>query len=129
MIYGIGTDMIEISRIQKSLENLQGFKNRIFTLSEIEYCESKGTKRFESYAARFAAKEAFLKALGTGWAEGLEWKDFSVQIDEKGKPSGILSDHLLEKYPFLKNAGIHLSLTHCREFASAYLIIESDGKF
>ncbi len=121
-IIGIGTDLVEVERIKKAIEKSSKFVERVYTLSEIDYCESKANK-YESYAARFSAKEAFFKAMGTGWAEGLDWKDFSVEVDEKGKPFGVLSDSFLSK-GLLGSTRIHLSLSHTKEYAIAYIILE-----
>src|ERR1039458_3542940 len=85
MIYGIGTDIIEVSRIEKVMGREIGFRDKIYTPGEIEYCETKKNK-YQHYAARFSAKEAFLKAIGTGWRFGLRFADIDVYHDEYGKP-------------------------------------------
>ena len=85
MIFGIGIDNIEVKRIKKQIDGSTKFKEKIFTAEEIEYCESKKNYA-ESFAVRFAAKEAFLKAIGTGWAEGLQFIDIEILNGEKGKP-------------------------------------------
>src|SRR6478735_10398509 len=85
MIYGIGIDMIEVERIKHSITKDAGFKAMIFSEREIDYCESK-TNKYEHYAARFAAKEAFFKALGTGWLNGTAFNEVEIAHDEKGKP-------------------------------------------
>jgi holo-[acyl-carrier protein] synthase len=106
LIYGIGTDIIEVSRIQKVMERDIGFREKIFSEGEIAYCE-KMKNKFQHYAARFSAKEAFMKALGTGWRDGIR-----------------LSGKALE---MAKNAGmgeIHISLSHVKEIASAVVVVE-----
>ena len=85
MIYGIGTDIIEVARIQKVMERDLGFRDKIFTPGEIAYCETKKHK-YENYAARFSAKEAFLKAIGTGWRFGIRFGDIDIYHDDLGKP-------------------------------------------
>src|SRR5512137_2655120 len=85
MIYGIGTDIIEVARIEKVMQRDIGFRDKIFTPGEIAYCETKKHK-FENYAARFSAKEAFMKAIGTGWRFGIRFADIDVYHDEYGKP-------------------------------------------
>ncbi|MCJ7682423.1 MAG: holo-ACP synthase, partial [Candidatus Aminicenantes bacterium] len=89
MIYGVGIDMIETARVEKQLLRNERFRDRVFSPFEIEYCESKKNKA-QNYAARFAAKEAFMKALGLGWRKGLSFKDIEIRNDDLGKPSIVL---------------------------------------
>ncbi len=120
MIIGIGTDIVEIERIAKSIErNGDHFKKYIYRESEINYCSQK--KGYESYAARFAAKEAFSKAMGTGIGGDLSFKDIEIKNDDRGKPSIIYHGNLLDKY---SNYNIQLSLSHSKENAIAYVIVE-----
>ena len=122
MIFGIGIDNIEVDRVRKQLEKNR-FKEKIFSPAEIEYCDNR--KNFaERYAARFAAKEAFLKAIGTGWRGGLTFNEIEVLNDKLGKP-------VLKLYgkvkAFVEENGlenIHVSLTHLKNYASAIVIIE-----
>src|SRR5260370_17743267 len=91
MIFGTGIDLIEVERVQRALERpLTGvrFRQRVFTEGEIAYCESRGRARFQSYAARFAAKEAAMKALGTGWNRNVGWQDIEV-VRARGRPPTI----------------------------------------
>ena len=81
-----GVDIIEIDRVKKSVDELESFRSRVFTEKEIAYCEGRNKAKYESYAARFAAKEAVLKALGTGLSDGVEWKHIEISNDERGKP-------------------------------------------
>lgn len=122
MILGIGTDIAEVARIAKSATDTR-FRERVFSPYEITYCESKANKG-ESYAARFAAKEAFFKAIGTGWRGGLSFNEVEVQNDELGKPSL----HLLGETALVaseKNIKtIHLSLSHTKELAVAMVVLE-----
>src|SRR6185503_13036868 len=97
MIVATGIDIVEISRIEEILaQRGERFRSRVFTEAEIEYCESR-TSKSESYAARFAAKEAVMKALGTGWAEGIAWRDIEVIRAETGAPSLRLSGRAFER--------------------------------
>jgi holo-[acyl-carrier protein] synthase len=122
MIIGIGTDIIEVDRIQSSIEKYgERFLKRIFTETEIEYCESfKGTK-YLHYAARFAAKESFSKAIGTGITRGFKFKEISIRNERSGKPTVELAGDLLENWGKYR---IFVSLTHTKDNAVAYLIIE-----
>ena len=123
MIYGIGTDIIEVSRIHAVMEKDIGFREKIFTSGEIAYCETKRHK-YENYAARFSAKEAFMKAIGTGWRFGIRFADIEVYHDELGQPHILLTGkakELSEKERFSK---IHVSLSHVKELTTAVVIIE-----
>ena len=123
MIAGIGIDMIEVNRITDSIGKDGGFRELVFSASEIIYCEKK-TNKFEHYAARFAAKEAFYKALGEGWMANTAFSEIEVFHDEKGKPEIRLLGNT-EKY--LSSMGIrriHVSLSHLKSIASAVVIIE-----
>lgn len=122
MIYGIGTDIVKVDRIKKWL--LDGkMVQRFFNTAEMNSCASLQVSA-EHYAARFAAKEAFGKAVGTGLA-GFSLQDVFVKNDESGKPELVLQNEAAE---LLKkkcgNAKIHISLSHEKEYALAYLIIE-----
>jgi holo-[acyl-carrier protein] synthase len=124
MIVAIGIDIVEIPRIEEKLS--QGntrFLNRVFTVGEIEYCEKRGSK-FASYAARFAAKEAVMKALGTGWGDGVGWKEIEVVNDEAGKPKINLTGRALEKFNELGARTTHVSLSHSKDSAIAQVIFE-----
>ncbi len=122
MIIGIGTDIIQTSRIAKSMES-SGFKEKIFSATEIAYCEKKANK-FESFAARFAAKEAFFKALGTGWRGGIAFNEVEVVNDEFGKPSIQLLGDTNKTLQKREIATIHVSLSHVKEIAMATVILE-----
>ena len=125
MIVSIGIDIVEIFRIEEKLS--QGntrFLNRVFTVGEIEYCEKRAAK-FASYAARFAAKEAVMKALGTGWGDGVSWKEIEVINDETGKPNIALSGRALEIFESLGARFAHLSLSHSKDSAIAQVIFEA----
>jgi holo-[acyl-carrier protein] synthase len=125
MIVGVGCDIIEIERIARAIKS-ESFIRRVFTAEEAAYCQRRGQQAAASFAARFAAKEAVLKALGTGLREG-SLQEIAVDNDGLGKPLVQLSGHfaMLAKQLGVKN--IQISLSHSREFAVAYVIME-DGK-
>lgn len=125
MIVGIGCDIIEIERIARAIKR-ESFIRRVFAAEEAAYCQRRGQQAAASFAARFAAKEAVLKALGTGLREG-SLQEIAVDNDGLGKPLVQLSGHfaMLAKQLGVKN--IQISLSHSREFAVAYVIME-DGK-
>ena len=125
MIVGMGTDLCEIRRVERSIERFGNrFLDRIFTTGEITYCMSK--KGFaESFAARFAAKEAGAKALGTGISHGVSWQELEVQRAPSGKPSMHLSGRAAELARRLGVRTISLSLSHTREMALAVVVMES----
>ena len=125
MIAAIGIDIIEISRVEQSIER-QGsrFIERVFTAGEIAYCEARPS-RAASYAARFAAKEAAMKALGTGWGDGVGWRQIEVVCRERGAPSLSLTGRALERLNELGATRSHLSLSHSDLFAIAQVILES----
>ncbi|MCX6246496.1 MAG: holo-ACP synthase [Bacteroidetes bacterium] len=126
MIYGTGTDIIEVSRIQAVMEKDIGFREKIFTAGEIAYCETKKHK-YENYAARFSAKEAFMKAIGTGWRFGIRFADIEVYHDEFGKPLIALHGKAEELSKIEKISKIHVSLSHVKEIATAIVIVEKEG--
>ena len=125
MIVGVGCDIIEIERIARAIKS-ESFIRRVFTAEEAAYCQRRGQQAAASFAARFAAKEAVLKALGTGLREG-SLQEIAVANDALGKPLVQLSGHfaMLAKQLGVKN--IQISLSHSRDFAVAYVIME-DGK-
>tara|TARA_B100000686_G_scaffold352592_1_gene455135 strand:- start:2007 stop:2387 length:381 start_codon:yes stop_codon:yes gene_type:complete len=125
MIYGSGIDIIEIRRIQKSLEKYSDrFENRIFTSREIAYCRVKAYPA-RHFAARFAVKEATLKALGTGIRGGVEWKDLEVFNEENsGRPVLKITGKGLEIFKHLKLKSIHISISHDDKYAIAQAIAE-----
>ena len=124
MILGTGIDIIEVERIALRVGRDNGFKELVFSKDEISYCDAKASP-FEHYAARFAAKEAFLKAVGRGWDSGLQWNEIEVVNETNGKPSLHISG-MTEK--MLAPAGIriiHVSLSHLKSMATAIVILES----
>jgi holo-[acyl-carrier protein] synthase len=124
VIVGTGVDLAEVPRIRASVERYgQRFLERIFTPAEIAYVERKAN-RFERYAARFAAKEAGMKAIGTGWRRGVRWQDFEVANLPSGKPTLRLHGVASEVAAGLRVRVISLSLTHTAELAMAHVILE-----
>ena len=122
MIFGIGTDIIEVDRIKDAVEKYgERFKNRIFTEKEQEYCDSFNDNKFQHYAARFAAKEAFSKAIGTGITRGFKFRDVEVRNEINGKPFVNLYGETAEKYGAYL---IHISLSHTNNNAVACIVME-----
>ena len=124
MIVSIGIDMVEVYRIEQTMERTPRFGERVFTEAERLYCEGKGAARFQSYAARFAAKEAFLKALKTGWRGKISWQDIEVALSADGAPSLNVTG---EARRLLDAAGvdtIHISLSHTSDHAIAQVLFE-----
>ncbi|MFZ0864192.1 MAG: holo-[acyl-carrier-protein] synthase [Candidatus Sulfotelmatobacter sp.] len=125
MIVGTGIDIAEVPRIRQSIERFgQRFLQRIFTAGEMRYCDSKAN-RFERYAARFAAKEAAMKALGTGWNHGVRWRDCEVVRMPGGRPTIAFHGKAGEFAAKLGMKNAALSITHTAEQAIAQVILES----
>lgn len=125
MIVGTGVDLAEVDRIRESVERFgEKFLRRVYTEAEIAYVERKANK-YERYAARFAAKEAGMKAIGTGWRRGVRWQDFEVTNLPSGRPTLKLHGVAAEFASRLSVRSIHLSLTHTAQFGLAYVILES----
>ncbi|HUY14893.1 MAG TPA: holo-ACP synthase [Terriglobia bacterium] len=126
MIVGTGIDIAETGRLHQALENHgERFAKRIFTPAEIEYCE-RFKNREERYAARFAAKEAAFKALGTGWTQGIRWLDVEVVHLPSGKPELKLTGKALEVAQGLRVSRMAVSLSHADRYVVAHVIFESD---
>ncbi|HJQ34944.1 MAG TPA: holo-ACP synthase [Pyrinomonadaceae bacterium] len=124
MIVSIGIDIIEIRRVREVLARTPRFRERVFTERERAYCDSRGANSAQHYAARFAAKEAAFKALGTGWRDGLSWHHVEVTATEAGAPLLQLSGHARELFERLGATHAHLSLSHTNEHAVAQVIFE-----
>jgi len=131
VVLGVGVDVCDIARIRRALERPTGarFKARVFTPAEQAYCEQRRRGRFASYAARFAAKEAAMKALGTGWADGIRWQDVEVVRLPNGPPSLVLHGRAAA---IARRLGIRrwlLALSHGDSSAVASVIAEdSDAR-
>ena len=124
MIFGIGTDLIEVERVAEKMEKKQGFKELVFSPDEIIYCEAR-TNKYENYAARFAAKEAFLKAIGTGWRNGTAFNEIEIYNDAEGKPEMKFLGLTAKTITDLKLGKIFVSLSHIKSMACAMVIIET----
>jgi len=124
MIVGTGVDLAEVPRIRASIERFGAkFVERIYTPAEIAYVERKAN-RFERYAARFAAKEAGMKAIGTGWRHGVRWQDFEVANLPSGKPTLRFHGVAARFADKLGVKNVALSMTHTAELGMAYVILE-----
>ena len=119
----LGNDIIEIDRIRQALEKSQSFRDRVYTPHEIDYCESRNKGRYESYAGIYAAKEAFIKALGTGMRHG-SWQDIEIGHDELGAPLIRLQDTFKDIYETLVYTDTHVSISHCKAYAMSTVILE-----
>jgi holo-[acyl-carrier protein] synthase len=125
VIVGLGIDLAEVDRIRKAIERHgRRFTDRIYTATEIAYVERKAN-RYERYAARFAAKEAGMKAIGTGWKRGVSWQDFEVTNLPSGRPTLRFHGVAAQIADSLGVRNIALSLTHTAEQGLAIVILES----
>ena len=125
MVLGLGTDLIEIERVQQSLARFgERFMHRVFTEGEIAYCQQK-KHAAESFAARFAAKEAAAKALGTGIAHGISWREIEVQRNPGERPTLHLTGRAAERAKAMGVRHLQLSLTHSNDVAMAVVIAEN----
>ena len=131
MIISVGIDLVEIERIRAALEDSRigiRLRNRVYTENEIAYCEKKQRGRFESYAGRFAAKEAVMKALGRGWGAQVSWLDIEVARASSGKPNILLhskTEALAERLGIRSWA---LSITHTARYGMAYVIAQDERR-
>ena len=125
MIYGIGTDIIEVKRIKKAVVRFgDRFIRRIFTEYEIRYSENKANS-FQHFAVRFAAKEALLKAMGIGLRYGILWRQIEISNDDLGKPQILCSGVCKKKLNELHVKRLHVSLSHIEKYGIATVILES----
>ena len=124
MIVSIGIDIIEVYRIAETISRTPRFVERVYTPAEREYCESKGVAAAQSFAGRFAAKEAFLKALKTGWRGKITWHDIEVINDADGVPSLSITGEAQALVEKLGALSIHISIAHTSEHAVAQVILE-----
>lgn len=122
MILGIGLDVCQVKRVRRAMAR-SGFRARVFDDSEVEECERRA-RRHLHYAARFAAKEACFKALGTGWGEGVGWREVTVQSDGRRPPTLTLLGAAARKARALGVTRAHLSLTHDGDYAAAVVVLE-----
>lgn len=121
----LGTDIIEVDRLKAAIENSESgrFSARVFTINEIKYCESKKASKYQSYAARFAGKEAVSKAFGTGIGENAAFNEIEILNNNLGKPFVKLHGRAKEFYATLGASGISITMSHCKEYAVAYVAI------
>ena len=122
MIIGIGTDIVEIARLEKSLESV---KKHCFSVAEIAYCD-KFRDPLGHYAGRWAAKEAFAKALGCGFGASCAWEDLEISNDECGKPAILISGKAQQTFEQIGGKKIHLSISHEKNYAMAFVTIEGE---
>jgi holo-[acyl-carrier protein] synthase len=124
VIVSIGIDIIEVARIREVLLRTPRFTERVYTPAEREYCDSRGVVAAQHYAARFAAKEAALKALQTGWRGRISWQDVEVSAQDSGAPYLIFTGEVLAIFKKFGATATHLSLSHTSEHAIAQVILE-----
>lgn len=121
-VVGIGTDIVECLRIAKMIErHAEQFITRVYTPQEIEYCSARKAAT-QHYSGRWAAKEAVLKAVGTGWVRGISWRDVEVVNDANGRPAIRLSGGALEASQKRGIDTVMISISHCRSHATAYAV-------
>lgn len=129
MIVSVGVDIVEVERIRKAVGDSRfgrRFRDRVFTVNEIQYCEQKQRGRYESYAGRFAAKEAVMKALGQGWGGKVRWLDIEVARARSGKPRIVLHHKTARLAEELGICEWFLSISHTRAHGVA-CVIAQDG--
>ena len=127
MIFGIGNDLAEVERVRVALERPRTgrrFRERVFTAGEQAYCERRGKGKYQSYAARFAAKEATMKALGRGWGRAVGWRDVEVVRQRGSRPEIVLHGKAKAYAAGQRIRRFHLGLTHTATLAEAQVIAE-----
>ena len=124
MIFGIGTDIIEVKRMEKHLAKNDALIKKLYTESEQKYCNKGKLTKYQCFAARFAAKEAFFKALGTGYRYGMAFHEIEILNDDLGKPyinpHGKVKQYISDQ----EIKSIYLSISHVKEMANAFVVIE-----
>ncbi len=123
MVLGLGIDIVEVARIEKALTPGDALAKRVFTETELAYCMQR-KNRYQHFAGRFAAKEAALKALGTGWQDGIRWQDVEIVAGEKGKPMLNLYGRAREAFEAAGARRACVTITHATEYAVAAVVIE-----
>jgi len=124
LILSIGVDIVEVYRIRESLERTPRFGERVFTDAERAYCDSRGKGAFQSYAGRYAAKEALMKAIRTGWRGEIAWRDMEISNDDFGAPSIKVTGETERILQSLGADRIHLSISHTEDHAIAQVVLE-----
>jgi holo-[acyl-carrier protein] synthase len=130
-IVGTGIDIIEVERVERALNRAatgERFRRRVFTDGEVAYCESRGRPRYQSYAARFAAKEAAMKAMGTGWNRRVSWSEIEVVRERGHAPTIVLHGKTAAHAQRRNIARFHLSISHTATQAIAHVIAESNDE-
>jgi holo-[acyl-carrier protein] synthase len=127
MILGIGIDLVEVGRIERALLKGDRFMRRLYTASEIAYC-TRHKEPARHFAARFAAKEAGMKALGTGWSNGVGWKDFEVRLDPRGRPLLTITGRAAELARAMGTTHSVVSLAHDGGMATAVVVFEGEAR-
>jgi holo-[acyl-carrier protein] synthase len=126
MIIGIGIDIVKVERIEKAIAKNGGrFIKRLFTEKEVAYCEKREKSRYQHYAARFAAKEAVFKAIGTGWRKGVSWSEIEVENLPTGQPTINVFGKIKEIAESKGGKTFHISITHCDEYAISEVVLEN----
>ena len=126
-ILGTGIDIVECLRIAQMIERHgELFITRVYTDHEIEYCSARKAAT-QHYAGRWAAKEAVLKALGTGWRRGISWRDIEIRNDKNGAPTVKLRGGARDVMQAAHIGHMHITISHCRSFAVAYVVAEGEG--
>jgi holo-[acyl-carrier protein] synthase len=121
-IIGIGTDIVECLRIGRMIEEFgELFLNRVYTEREIRYCQER-KRATEHFAGRWAAKEAILKCLGTGWSRGISWTDMEIRNDPAGRPEVLMCGEAKDRAQALHIADIQITISHCRAYATAFAL-------
>ena len=131
MIISVGIDLVEVERVRAALEDPRigvRFRDRVYTQNEIAYCEKKQRGRFQSYAGRFAAKEAVMKALGRGWGAQVCWVDIEVARAPSGKPDIVLHNKTEALAERLGIRNWALSITHTARYGMAYVIAQDESR-
>jgi len=124
VILGIGVDIVEIDKLRLAMiRRGERLRDRAFTRSEIDYCEGRANK-FQHYSARFAAKEAVFKAIGTGWRDGVSWQDAEVSNQMNGKPMLLVRGRTLELANLMGARKYWISLSHTDQYAVAQVVLE-----
>ena len=124
MVIGIGLDIVEVHRIEKVLRGSKSIAGRVFTAEEIKYC-SERRNEYQHFAGRFAAKEAALKALGTGWQGGIRWRDVETIAGPLGQPRLTFHGRALELFTESGAVSSLLSITHASDYAVAFVVLDS----
>jgi holo-[acyl-carrier protein] synthase len=126
VIKGLGTDIVDVERVKQKIEKPFGFLEKVYSAQEIAICEPKGRSKYESYAGRFAAKEAFLKAVGISWIDEFNFNEIEILNESSGKPYLKLSGSAMEWANAQGISAIQLSISHTTAYATATVILEHE---